>query len=216
MRPSILMSIGFAITTSVLFAGGSSEETTTVESPVTEEDAMISEETDNNIDARVLRYLSPRERDLVENYPAGDAFPVELSEEEWRRRLDGFRYHVLREQGTERAFTGELYDNKETGTYYSAATGQPLFHSSTKYESGTGWPSFWEPIEPEAVRYRVDTAYGMVRIEVIDSLSGSHLGHVFPDGPEPTGLRYCLNSASLIFVPEGGDPPELITDEISE
>ncbi|MFW6228854.1 MAG: peptide-methionine (R)-S-oxide reductase MsrB [Alkalispirochaeta sp.] len=151
---------------------------------------------------------------MVENYGADDEFPVTLSEEEWRERLDTFQYHILREKGTERAFTGPLNENKEGGTYYSAATGQPLFHSDTKYDSGTGWPSFYRPIEADAVRYIVDRSFGMVRIEVVDSLSGSHLGHVFTDGPEPTGLRYCLNSASLIFVPEGEDPPPLITDEL--
>ena len=213
MRISGLTGLLLFVGATALIAGGNAEDTEAVESRGEEESAMVDQEADNNIDARVLRYLSESERELVENYPAGESFPVELTEEEWRQRLDDFQYHVLREQGTERAFTGELYDNKEAGTYYSAATGQPLFHSSTKYESGTGWPSFWEPIEPDAVRYRVDTAYGMVRIEVIDSLSGSHLGHVFTDGPEPTGLRYCLNSASLVFVPEGAEPPEILTGE---
>ncbi|MFA7567469.1 MAG: peptide-methionine (R)-S-oxide reductase MsrB, partial [Alkalispirochaeta sp.] len=104
--------------------------------------------------------------------------------------------------------------NKEAGTYYSAATGEPLFSSEAKFDSGTGWPSFFQPLKPDAVRYHVDKSYGMVRVEVVDSLSGSHLGHVFTDGPEPTGLRYCLNSASLVFVPEGEEPPPLITDEL--
>lgn len=214
MRFYGLIGLVFVLMATALFAGGNTEDAPVVETPENEEGDMIDREADAGIDARVLRYLSPRERELVEKYAAGETFPVELTEEEWRQRLDAFRYHVLREQGTERAFSGELYDNKESGTYYSAATGQPLFHSSTKYESGTGWPSFWEPIEPDAVRYRVDTAFGMVRIEVIDSLSGSHLGHVFTDGPDPTGLRYCLNSASLIFVPDGGEPPTVITEEI--
>ncbi len=202
----ILASVGLA------FAGGTVEEQRPNSGDASV--AMEKNSDDANIDARVLRYLSPSERELVEAHPAGETFPVELTEEEWRARLDTFQFHVLREQGTERPFSGPLNDNKEIGTYYSAATGQPLFHSSTKYDSGTGWPSFWEPIESDAVLYRVDTAYGMVRIEVVDSLSGSHLGHVFPDGPDPTGLRYCLNSASLIFVPEGGEPPEIITAQL--
>ncbi|MFP4011864.1 MAG: peptide-methionine (R)-S-oxide reductase MsrB [Spirochaetaceae bacterium] len=137
-------------------------------------------------------------------------FPVQLSEEEWRERLEPGPYRILRAQGTERAFTGELYDNEEPGIYYSAATGQPLFHSDDKFESGTGWPSFTKPISPDAVTYREDRSLFSRRIEVVDSLSGSHLGHVFPDGPDPTGQRYCLNSAALIFVPEGQDPPPML------
>lgn len=138
----------------------------------------------------------------------GEELPLEmkLTEEEWKERLDPDRYNVLREKGTERAFTGEYWDNKRKGTYYSAASGQPLFSSETKFESGTGWPSFYQPIDPEAVSYVQDGKFGWNRIEVVDSKSGSHLGHVFNDGPDPTGLRYCLNSASLIFVPEGEDP----------
>lgn len=164
---------------------------------------------DRNTEARLGKYLTARERALVEEYSAGD-FPVEMTPEEWQQRLTDIQYHVLREKGTERAFSGELYTNKRSGTYYSAATGQPLFSSEAKYESGSGWPSFFRPIEPDAVRYHVDSSFGMVRLEVVDSLSGSHLGHVFPDGPEPTGLRYCINSAALVFVPEGGEPPEII------
>ena len=210
---TILIFLLVALVSGIAFGGGGSESSTTDVAHRGAQEGMEEQNADQAIDERLLRYLSAQERELVERHPAGDLFPVELSEEEWRGRLDDFRYHVLREQGTERAFSGELYDNKVEGTYYSAATGQPLFHSSTKYESGTGWPSFFQPIDESAVLYRVDTAYGMVRIEVIDSLSGSHLGHVFPDGPDPTGLRYCLNSASLIFVPEGGDAPPLITEQ---
>lgn len=193
--------------------GEDGEASTATGLPEGEQDTMNELNGDGNNVLGDFAHLSPKERALVEEHPADAVFPVTLSEEQWRERLEDFRYRVLRAQGTERAFSGELYDNKEPGTYYSAATGQPLFHSSTKYESGSGWPSFWKPIDEDAVRYRVDSAYGMVRIEVIDSLSGSHLGHVFPDGPEPTGLRYCLNSASLVFVPEGGTPPPLITEE---
>lgn len=137
-------------------------------------------------------------------------FPVQLAEQQWRERLTPEQYYILRKRGTERAFTGALYKNHEKGTYYSAATGQPLFSSSAKYDSGSGWPSFWEPIDPDAVRYRVDFDIGYPRVEVVDSLSGSHLGHVFGDGPEPTGLRYCINSLALLFVPEGRNPPQLL------
>jgi peptide-methionine (R)-S-oxide reductase len=134
-------------------------------------------------------------------------YPMKLTEAEWKSRLTEIQYHVLRQRGTERAFTGQ-YDNfYEKGTYYSAASLQPLFSSATKFKSGTGWPSFYAPIDPDAVRLVKDVSHGMVRWEVVDSKSGSHLGHVFDDGPEPTGKRYCMNSAALIFVPEGGKAP---------
>lgn len=143
-------------------------------------------------------------------------YEVQLSEEEWKERLTPEQYHVLREKGTERAFTGELNSNKKKGVYYSAATGQPLFTSETKFDSGTGWPSFYAPISKEAVVLEEDNNYGMQRVEVLDSSSGSHLGHVFPDGPKPTGLRYCLNSAALIFVPEGAEPPQIVKDYLAK
>jgi methionine-R-sulfoxide reductase len=144
------------------------------------------------------------------------SYPVELSEEQWRQRLTDFQFQVLRRDATERAFTGELYDTKEKGIYYSRATGQPLFSSEHKYKSGTGWPSFWRPIEFDSVDYYMDNKLWMPRIEVTDSSSGSHLGHVFEDGPEPTGLRYCLNSAALIFVPEGEEPPQIVKDYLAK
>jgi peptide-methionine (R)-S-oxide reductase len=100
----------------------------------------------------------------------------------------------------------------EEGTYYSAATGQPLFSSESKFNSGSGWPSFYEPIDPDAVVLIQDNKFSLRRVEVVDSASGSHLGHVFPDGPDPTGLRYCINSASLIFVPKGEQPPRIVQD----
>lgn len=188
----------------LVVAGGRQEGPAPRENTMSDTDPMP-------VDERLLRRLSPGERELVEAFHVPAQFPVELSEDQWRSRLTEMQFYVLRQHGTERPFSGELYENREVGIYYSAATGQPLFHSRTKYDSGTGWPSYYEPITPDAVRYRVDTSFGMVRIEVVDSLSGSHLGHVFPDGPEPTGLRYCINSAALIFVPEGGEAPPVLS-----
>lgn len=143
--------------------------------------------------------------------PEDYEFPVQLSSQQWRNRLSDSAYLILREKQTERPWYNEYFNNHQDGTYYSAATGQPLFSSSAKYDSGTGWPSFFQPIDSDAVLLIPDYSHGMTRVEVVDSLSGSHLGHLFPDGPEPTGLRYCLNSAALLFVPEGGQPPELLS-----
>jgi peptide-methionine (R)-S-oxide reductase len=139
-------------------------------------------------------------------------YPIERTEARWRELLRDFEYYVLREKGTERAFTGELNGNKARGIYYSRATGQPLFSSEDKYDSGSGWPSFTKPISPNAIVYVEDDSLFTRRIEVVDSLSGSHLGHVFSDGPAPTGQRYCINSAALVFVPAGEDPPSILSE----
>lgn len=127
---------------------------------------------------------------------------VHKTEAEWRALLTPEQFHILREKGTERAFTGALYENKKEGIYNCAACGAPLFKSDTKYESGSGWPSFWLPINDTAVEAHEDNSHGMRRIEVTCATCGSHLGHVFPDGPRPTGMRYCINSASLDFEPK--------------
>jgi peptide-methionine (R)-S-oxide reductase len=126
------------------------------------------------------------------------------SDAEWKKTLNPEQYEVLRRKGTERPFTGIYYNNKRRGTYLCAGCGSPLFDSETKFDSGTGWPSYYQPISEQAVDTEEDKSYGMNRNEVLCARCGGHLGHVFPDGPEPTGLRYCINSVSLDFKPGSG------------
>lgn len=127
----------------------------------------------------------------------------EQDESRWREKLTPEQYHVCREHGTERPFSGLYWDAKEQGTYRCAACGEPLFSSRSKFDSGTGWPSFFEPLPGDAVETSEDLSHGMRRTEVHCRRCGSHLGHVFPDGPAPTGLRYCINSLSLDLAKEG-------------
>jgi len=145
---------------------------------------------------------------------SGEGFPLKRSEEEWRARLTDLQYHVTREHGTERPFANEYHDNKKVGLYRCIGSGAPLFTSMDKFDSGTGWPSFTKPVDGRLVGEKRDTSYGMVRTEVHCAICGNHLGHVFPDGPEPTGLRYCINSASLKF--EEVESPEAVMALVKE
>lgn len=128
--------------------------------------------------------------------------PVQKTDAEWRAQLDPVQYHVARQAGTERAFTGKYWDHWEEGKYHCVGCGTPLFESGTKFDAGCGWPSYYEPVNADVVERIVDRSHGMVRIEVRCQNCGSHLGHVFPDGPEPTGERFCINSASIDFAPK--------------
>ena len=169
---------------------------------------------DFRVDGRPLVRIAPTynvgQRVIHDEGYRNTTFPVELPENEWRRRLTPNQFYVIRQSGTERAFTSPLDKVYAPGIYYSRATGQPLFSSEDKYDSGTGWPSFTKPISPDAVAYFYEAGFFSRNIEVVDSLSGAHLGHVFNDGPGPTFQRYCMNGEALIFVPTGGTPPELL------
>ena len=134
---------------------------------------------------------------MTETRTAKQDRPIPGTEEEWRRKLNPLQYRVAREAGTERPFTGEYWNTKDSGTYNCIGCGVALFSSEQKYDSGTGWPSFYDMVDGAPIEEHSDRSYGMVRTEVVCSRCQCHLGHVFPDGPRPTGLRYCINSASL-------------------
>jgi len=142
-----------------------------------------------------------------ESTTTDDAHEVHKTEAEWRTELSPEQYHVLREAGTERAFSGKYWNEHADGTYHCAACGATLFSSDTKFESGSGWPSFWQAIDPARVIVREDRTHGMVRTEALCANCGAHLGHVFPDGPAPTGDRFCMNSASLNLKPADDESP---------
>lgn len=132
----------------------------------------------------------------------------QLSEDEWKERLAPMEFEVLRNKGTERAFTGEYWNEKTDGTYVCRACQLPLFSSETKYKSGSGWPSFYQPVSKQSISEVDDYSLGMIRKEVVCARCGGHLGHVFNDGPQPTGLRYCLNSVSLTLIPKASNPTQ--------
>lgn len=144
---------------------------------------------------------------------SGESFPVEKSEAEWREQLSEQAFQVTRKHGTERAFSSPLNDNKRTGLYRCVGCGTPLFSSTDKFDSGTGWPSFSRPLDKRTLGEAKDTSYGMVRTEVHCNVCGAHQGHVFPDGPEPTGLRYCINGVALEF--DEADSKEALKEMIA-
>lgn len=149
----------------------------------------------------------PKEYEGLQVAASYNDFPMQYTDAQWKEKLTKGQYFILRDRGTESPFSGKYDHFYQKGTYYSAASLQPIFSSETKFNSGTGWPSFYAPINKNAVKLVLDNSDGMQRWEVVDSKTGSHLGHLFDDGPKPTGQRFCLDTDALIFVPQGGKAP---------
>lgn len=181
-----ILSLIPAIFLALLVACGQTAKPSTAETATNTPTTTITAETEP----------SPEIPEQAETSP----YPISKTDREWREQLTAEEYYILRRHGTERPFSGDLLNNKKTGTYICAACQNPLFSSDTKFKSGTGWPSFYQPIEGGKVGETIDDSYGMIRTEVHCNRCGGHLGHVFDDGPAPTGLRYCINAVSLDFI----------------
>lgn len=191
LLPSLLIMLGFTVSCEAQQSETNEAEAEEIVTADTETNEAALAERLHNIKQRVL--TDPVDADTI------SVDHIEKTAEEWKAILTEAEYHILRERGTEPAFENKYYNNKTEGIYYCAACGLPLFSSKTKFHSGTGWPSYWAPIDTKLVERRVDTRFGMTRTEVVCAQCGSHLGHIFPNSTVPSGERHCLNSLALDF-----------------